>query len=113
MLEGKMKMFRETQIEIDVAKKKLSEGNSRIENGKTLVEVGLSDLNKLLEIAYHHEKENYQLKHKLKGFLIWEEMYPSIKTYNNSHPALVDDDYEDYRKLVSESKEIIENSKDV
>ena len=106
-------MFRETQIEIDVAKKKLSEGTGRIKHGKTLVEVGLSDLNKLLEIAYRHEKENYQLKHKLNAFLIWEEMFPCIKTYNNSNPVLVDSDYEDYRKLVLETKEIIENSKDI
>lgn len=50
-------MFRPTQLEIDQIKKKLSDGNSRFENGKLLVEVNLSDLNTLLDLTYKYERD--------------------------------------------------------
>ncbi|MGX5609899.1 hypothetical protein ACWKTZ_26375 [Bacillus cereus] len=105
-------MFRHTQMEIDKVKEKLSNGNSRFEEGKTLTEVHVSDLNTLLDIAYKHEEENYKIKQLLQGFLLWEEMFPCIKKYNKSHPALINEDYETYRKLISETKEILQNFSD-
>lgn len=51
-------MFRKTQLEIDQIKEKLSNGESSFKNGSAMVEVSLSDLNKLLELAYFHEKES-------------------------------------------------------
>lgn len=44
---------------IDLIKEKLSNGKSRFENGETVVEVGLSDLNELLSLAY--DINNYRL----------------------------------------------------
>lgn len=37
---------------IDLIKERMSSGKSRFENGKVLVEVSLSDLNELLDLAY-------------------------------------------------------------
>ncbi|MDA1675629.1 MULTISPECIES: hypothetical protein [Bacillus cereus group] len=105
-------MFRNTQVEIDKVKEQLSNGNSRFENGKALTEIHVSELNKLLDIAYKHEEENYKIKQLLQGFLLWEEMFPCIKQYNNSHPALINEDYETYRKLISETKAVLQNFSD-
>ncbi|MDY0951704.1 hypothetical protein COL15_16240 [Bacillus thuringiensis] len=44
---------------IDLIKEKLSNGKSRFENGKNVVEVSLSDLNELLRLAY--DINNYRL----------------------------------------------------
>lgn len=44
---------------IDSIKEKFSNGKSRFENGNTVVEVGLSDLNELLSLAY--DINNYRL----------------------------------------------------
>jgi hypothetical protein len=49
----------ELEKKIDAIKEKLSNGKGRFEDGKTLVEVSLSELNELLNLAY--EINNYRL----------------------------------------------------
>lgn len=48
----------------------------------------------------------------IEGFTVWEDMFPVSKNYNKSIPAMIDDDYETYRKLVESAKQFLGGIKD-
>jgi len=62
---------------IDAIKEKLSDGKARFDDGKILVEVGFSDLNELLSLAY--DINNYRLN------CLWnlEKTAESCKEYSH------------------------------
>lgn len=84
---------------IDSIKEKLSNGKSRFENGKTLVEVSLSDLNELLSLTY--DINNYRLN------CLWnlEQVSKACKEYN-----VINEKYKQSLKLIKGVTNGVDNS---
>lgn len=52
-------MTRSTQIEIDNLKTKIEGAESKFVDGQVMMNISMSDINKLLELAYRYERESF------------------------------------------------------